>query len=142
VAHVAQINVATLRAPLDDPAVAEFVGNLDRINALADGTEGFVWRLQTESGNATAIQAFSDPLTLVNMSVWESVEALQRFAYHSPHRSFVARRREWFLEGTSRYAIWRLAPGEIPSLEEAKARLDFLQGHGPSPYAFQFGRVP
>lgn len=142
VAHVAQVNVATLRAPVGDPAVAEFVGNLDRINAVADAAGGFVWRLQTAEGNATSIHAFPDPLTLVNMSVWESVEALQAFAYRSAHRDFVARRREWFVDGTSRYAIWRLPAGEIPTLDEARARLGFLDRHGPSPYAFRFGRVP
>lgn len=140
--HVAQINIATLRAPLDDPSIADFVDSLDAINALADDAPGFVWRLQTDEGNATAIQAFPDPLTLVNMSVWESVEALQDYAYRSRHRDFVARRREWFAEGSSRYAIWRIAPGETPSVDDGKERLDFLERYGPSPYAFRFGRVP
>ena len=137
--QLAQINVATLRAPIDDPATAEFADNLDPINAIADGSDGFVWRLQTEGGNATAIQAFADPLTLVNMSVWESVDALKAYVYSSAHRDFVARRREWFVEGTSRYALWRIAAGEIPEVSEAKARLDFLDLYGPSPYAFRFG---
>ena len=141
-AHVAQINVATLRAPVDDPATAEFVDNLDPINAIADGTKGFVWRLQTERGNATSIQAFADPMTLVNMSVWESVKALQEYAYRSPHRDFVARRREWFVDGSSRYALWRVPPGEIPGLADGKARLDFISLYGPSPYAFRFGPIP
>ena len=99
--QLAQINVATLRAPIDDPVTAEFANNLDPINAVADGSDGFVWRLQTEGGNATAIQAFADPLTLVNMSVWHSVDALRAYVYSSAHRDFVARRREWFVEGTS-----------------------------------------
>jgi GNAT superfamily N-acetyltransferase len=142
VTHVAQINVATLRQPIDHPASADFAGNLDRINALADGADGFVWRLQTEEGNATAIRAFPNPLTLVNMSVWTSVEALQRYAYDSPHREFVARRREWMVEGSSSYTLWRVPDGEIPTVDEAKARLAFLDRHGPSPYAFRFGRVP
>ena len=137
--HLAQINVATLRAPIDDPATAEFADGLDPINAVADESDGFVWRLQTESGNATEIQAFADPLTLVNMSVWESLDALKAYVYSSAHRDFVARRREWFVEGTSRYALWRVAPGPIPDVSEGKARLDFLDLHGPSPYAFRFG---
>ena len=136
--QLAQINVATLRAPIDDPATAEFADNLDPINAIADGSDGFVWRLQTESGNATEIQAFADPLTLVNMSVWESVDVLKAYVYSSAHRNFVARRREWFAEGTSRYALWHIPQGEIPGLDEAKARLDFLDLHGASPYAFRF----
>jgi GNAT superfamily N-acetyltransferase len=139
VAHVAQINIGTLRAPLDDPIVAEFVDNLDRVNAIADGADGFVWRLQTDRGNATEIQAFDDPLALVNMSVWESVDALQQFAYQSAHREYVARRREWFVEGSSAYALWRVDRGELPDLDDAKARLDFLAAYGPSPYAFRFG---
>jgi hypothetical protein len=139
VAHVAQINVATLRAPIDDPAIADFVAGLAPINALGDAADGFVWRLQTDSGNATSIRAFADPLMLVNMSVWESVEALQQYAYHSPHRDYVARRREWFVEGSSAYALWMIPAGEIPDVDEGKARLDFLAAHGPSPYAFRFG---
>lgn len=137
--QLAQINVATLRAPIDDPVTAEFANNLDPINAVADGSDGFVWRLQTEGGNATAIQAFADPLTLVNMSVWHSVDALRAYVYSSAHRDFVARRREWFVEGTSRYALWRVAPGTIPEVNEGKARLDFFDLHGPSPYTFRFG---
>lgn len=140
--HVAQVNVAAIRAPIDDPSVAEFVDNLDRINAIADASPGFVWRLQTDEGNATSIHAFPDPMLLVNLSVWESVEELQAFAYRTDHREYVKRRSEWFTEGTARLALWWVPAGTIPTLEDAKRRLAFLATHGPSPYAFRFGKTP
>lgn len=139
--HLAQVNIATIRAPVGDPVVAEFVDNLDRINALADTAPGFVWRLQTDEGNATSIHAFPDPMLLVNMSVWESVEALQEYVYRSEHRDFVKRRREWFVDGSTQLALWWVPAGEIPTLDDAKRRLAFLATHGPSPYAFRFGKL-
>jgi len=140
--HVAQVNIATIRAPVGDPLVAEFVDNLDRINAIADSAPGFVWRLQTAEGNATSIHAFPDPMLLVNMSVWESVEALQEFAYRSEHREFVKRRAEWFVDGSTRLALWWVPAGTVPSIDDAKRRLAFLSAHGPSPFAFRFGKTP
>ena len=140
--HVAQVNIATIRAPVGDPLVAEFVDNLDRINAVADGSAGFVWRLQTEEGNATAIHAFPDPMLLVNMSVWESVEALQEFAYRTEHREYVKRRAEWFVDGSTRLALWWVPAGTVPAIDDAKRRLAFLAAYGPSPYAFRFGKTP
>ena len=140
--HVAQVNIAVIRAPVGDPLVAEFVDNLDRINALADTSPGFVWRLQTEEGNATSIHAFPDPMLLVNISVWESVEALQDFAYRTDHREYVKRRAEWFVDGTTRLALWWVPAGTIPTIDDAKRRLGFLAAHGPSPYAFRFGKTP
>jgi GNAT superfamily N-acetyltransferase len=140
--HVAQVNIATIRAPVGDPLVAEFVDNLDRINAIADSAPGFRWRLQTEEGNATSIHAFPDPMLLVNMSVWESVEALQEFAYRTEHREFVKRRASWFVEGSTRLALWWVPEGAVPTVEEAKRRLAFLAAYGPSPYAFRFGKTP
>ena len=92
--HVAQINIGTMVAPTDDPRVAEFMDGLDRINAIADESPGFVWRLQADDGNATSIQIFPDPLTLVNMSVWESVDALKAYVYQSDHVEFFRRRAE------------------------------------------------
>ena len=124
--HVAQVNIATIRAPVGDPLVAEFVDNLDRINAIADAAPGFVWRLQTAEGNATSIHAFPDPMLLVNMSVWESVEALQEFAYRTEHREYVKRRAEWFVDGSTRLALWWIPKGTVPDVDEAKRRLAFL----------------
>jgi GNAT superfamily N-acetyltransferase len=141
-AHVAQINIGTMIAPTDDPRVAEFMAALDRINAIADSAKGFVWRLQTDDGNATSIQIFPDPLTLVNMSVWESVDALKAYVYQSDHVDFFRRRAAWFVPDAKRVALWWVAPGSRPSLDDAVRRVEFLERRGPSPYAFGFGRPP
>ncbi len=137
--HLAQLNVARMRAPLEDPVMAGFVARLDEINALADQTPGFVWRLQTDDGDATSIRAFEDELVLVNMSVWESVEALKQFVFQSRHVELLRARRDWFEPSTGPYLVmWWIEAGHIPSLEEAKARLDLLAAKGPSPDAFTF----
>jgi GNAT superfamily N-acetyltransferase len=140
--HVAQINIGTMVAPTDDPAVADFMDNLDRINAIADEAPGFVWRLQTDSGNATEIQIFPDPLALVNMSVWESVDDLKSYVYRSEHVDFFRRRAAWFAADAKRVALWHLEPGSIPELDDAVRRVEFQERHGPTPYSFGFGRVP
>ncbi len=128
--HVAQINIGTMVAATDDPLVAEFMDNLERINAVADAAPGFVWRLQTESGNATEIQIFPDPLTLVNMSVWESVDALKDYVYRSGHVDFFRRRAEWFEPDAKRVALWHVTAGTIPQLDEAVRRVEFLERNG------------
>ena len=137
--HVAQLNIARFKAPMDDPSMAGFVAELDPINALADGTPGFVWRLQTEEGNATGIHAFEDDLMLVNMSVWESVEALADYVYSEPHLAIMRRRREWTVRLPEQHiCLWWIPVGEIPAVEEAIDRLDHLRANGPTPYAFTF----
>src|SRR4051794_31164083 len=126
---------------MDDPSMAGFVEQLDPINALADAWPGFVWRLQTEEGNATAIRAFEDDLMLVNMSVWESVEALAEFVYRSGHVDVMRRRREWAIHMAEAYmCLWWIPAGDIPTIEEAKQRLEHLRDHGPTPRAFTFKR--
>ncbi len=140
--HVAQINIGTMLAPTDDPLVAEFMDNLDRINADADRAPGFVWRLQTDDGNATSIHAFDDPLTLVNMSVWVSVDALKDYVYRTEHVDFFRRRAAWFVPDAKRVALWWIRPGEVPAIDDAVRRVTFLERRGPSPYAFGFGRTP
>lgn len=140
--HVAQINIGTMVAPTDDPRVAEFMDGLDRINAIADQSPGFVWRLQTGEGNATSIQIFPNPLELVNVSVWESVETLKEYVYQSNHVDFFRRRAAWFEADAKRVALWTVPAGEIPELDEAVRRVEFLERRGPSPYAFGFGRQP
>jgi len=139
--HLAQVNIARMRAPLDHPIMIDFVAQLDRINTLADATPGFVWRLQSAEGNATAIRAFDDPLILFNMSVWESLEALQDFVYRSGHAGVMQNRQRWFerFDGPY-YALWWVAVGHIPTVEEAKARLEHLRRHGESATAFSFLR--
>jgi GNAT superfamily N-acetyltransferase len=138
--HVAQINIGTMVAPTDDPRVAEFMDALDHVNAIADAAPGFVWRLQTDSGNATEIQIFPDPLTLVNMSVWESVDALKAYVYRSEHMEFFRRRAAWFEQDAKRVALWHLPAGTIPELDEAVRRVEFLERNGATPYAFGFAK--
>ena len=141
--HLALINIARAKYPLDDPRIAEFVDNLDRVNAIADRSPGFVWRLVGEGENdATSIGAFSDPRIIVNMAVWESMEALENFTYRTVHKHFFARRNEWFgrLEGPH-MAIWWIKEGMVPTIEDGKARLELLAEMGPTEDAFIFGTV-
>jgi hypothetical protein len=140
--HVAQLNIARLVAPIDAPEIADFVAALDEINGLGESSPGFVWRLQTDEGNATSVQAYDDPLVIVNLTVWESVEALKDFTYRSDHTNFLRRRAEWFerADGPS-VVLWWIAAGHIPTVDEAKQRLDTLRLHGPGPDAFTFRRV-
>lgn len=137
--HLAQLNVARLLAPLDSPQLSGFVAGLEPINELADGSPGFVWRLQTDEGDATSIRAFDDDMLIVNMSVWESAEALAAFTYRSDHLAVMRRRREWF-EGMAEahLVLWWVPAGHVPDVEEAKERLDLLRRVGPSPEAFTF----
>ena len=138
--HLAQVNVARLVAPVDAPEIADFVAALDPVNALADAAEGFVWRLQADDGNATSIRAFDDPLVIVNLSVWLSVESLEAFAYGDEgHRSVLRRRREWFERAVEAHtALWWIPAGTIPTVEEAERRLAHLRTHGPTREAFSF----
>lgn len=138
--HLAQLNIGRLRAPVDDPATAEFMANLDSINALAEVTPGFVWRLQTEEGNATAIKAFpGDDLMILNMSVWESIESLADYVYRSAHTPFLRRRGEWFGRLREVYLVlWWIRAGTLPTIDEALDRLDHLRRVGPTPEAFTF----
>ena len=138
--HLAQLNIGRLRAPLESPQIAGFVAALEPINAIADAAPGFVWRLQTEDGDATAIRPFAeDDLLLVNMSVWRSLEALADFAYRSDHRDVMRQRRDWFERMAEAYLVlWWVPEGHIPTVDEAKARLERLRRVGPSPDAFTF----
>lgn len=137
--HLAQVNIGRLLAPIDDPMIADFVARLDAVNALADASPGFVWRLQDESGNATAVPAFDDPQMIINMSVWDSFEALRDYVYRSDHTKVLTRRREWF-EKLDRppFALWWVPAGMLPTVEEAKRRLDILAERGPTQDAFTF----
>jgi Domain of unknown function (DUF3291) len=137
--HLAQINIGRLVAPYNSAPLAEFVANLGRINALADSHTGFVWRLTGAGDDATDVQAFDDPLIAMNMSVWESLEALAAFAYRSAHRDFMRRRREWFEPPAEAYmALWWVPAGHRPTPAEGRARLEALRRDGPTPLAFTF----
>ncbi len=138
--QLAQLNVARLRAPIDSPELEQFVALLDPVNEIAEQSPGFVWRLQTDEGNATAIRAFpDDPLMALNLSVWESIEALADFAYRSAHTTFLRRRSEWFQRlGEVYLVLWWVPAGTVPTVDEALARLDHLRTFGPTPEAFTF----
>jgi hypothetical protein len=140
--HIAQINIARTRASLDDPIMQGFVSRLDEINALADAAPGFVWRLQTDEGNATYMRPYEDERIIVNMSVWESVEHLKEYVYRTPHMELLRERREWFEHFEGAYlAMWWVPAGHIPGIDEAKKRLAHLEKHGPSQYAFTWRTV-
>jgi hypothetical protein len=137
--HLAQLNVARAKTPLDAPEMADFMALLDPVNELADRSPGFVWRLEDEDGNATSIRAFDDDRVIVNMSVWESIDALWSYVYSGPHLDVMRRRREWFRHfGSPALVLWWVPAGEIPTVEEAKRRLALLEEHGPTPDAFTF----
>lgn len=137
--HLAQLNVGRLRAPMDDPRIDDFRENLDRINALAEASPGYVWRLQDDSGNATGIKPYGDELEIVNLTVWTSVEALADFTYRTGHVEFLRRRREFFeAAAVPILCLWWIPEGTIPSVEDAIARLDHLRARGPTPTAFTF----
>ncbi len=134
--HLAQLNTARLRAPLDSPLLADFVAVLEPINALADGAVGFVWRFQTDEGDATSLRPFDDDMLIVNMSVWETVDDLDAFVYRSDHRLVFARRKEWFERIETYLVLWWVPAGHIPTVEDAKERLRSLRAEGPTPEAF------
>jgi len=140
--HLAQINIATMKAPLDSPVMAGFVSRLAEINALADTAEGFVWRLQTPEGDATYLRPYDDERILVNLSVWKSVDALKSYVYRTAHAELLRDRRQWFEHFQGAYlAMWWVPAGHLPGVDEAKKRLEHLTAHGPSQFAFNFKSV-
>ena len=137
--HLAQCNIGRLVAPADDPRVADFFAELDRVNAVADATPGFVWRLKDESNNAMALGPTPDPRVALNMSVWEDADALFAFVYRSAHTPVMARRRQWFEPWDGAYqALWWIPAGTIPTIDDALARLWLIDRYGPSARAFTF----
>ena len=136
--HLAQLNIAKFKAPMDHESMAGFVEQLDPINALADGWPGFVWRLQTDEGNATALHIYGDDTLNVNMSVWESKEALWTYVYSGEHLAVMRRRREWFKRVEQFMCLWWVPAGHRPDIPEAEERLTHLREHGPTPTAFTF----
>jgi uncharacterized protein DUF3291 len=124
---------------IDSPIMAEFVARLDEVNALAESSPGFVWRLKTEDGDATAIRPYEDDRIIVNMSVWSGPAALHDYVYRSAHVEVMRRRREWFSRMTESFVVlWWVPEGHRPTVAEAVERLDWLRAHGPSPRAFTF----
>lgn len=140
--HLAQINIARMKALIDDPIMLRFVEWLDPINALADRSPGFVWRLQTAEGDATSIRVFDDELMIINMSVWESVESLKEYVYYTAHVELLKERRDWFEKMEKmHYALWWVPAGHRPTAEEGRNRVEYLQTHGESARAFSFSKT-
>jgi hypothetical protein len=137
--HLAQLNIAKAKYSLEAPEIKEFVDNLEPVNNLAESSEGFIWRLKDEDGDATSIQAFSDPDIIVNMSVWSSTDTLKNFMFRTHHRNFLRRKKEWFHNiPEDSYVLWWVPVDHVPTIEEAVEKLDFLRSNGDTPYAFTF----
>ncbi|MBS0657153.1 MAG: DUF3291 domain-containing protein [Verrucomicrobia bacterium] len=140
--HLAQVNIAKAKGPIDGPVMAEFVQALDEINRLAESSPGFVWRYQTEAGHAIDFQPFADPLILFNMSVWDSVANLKAYVYRSMHGQFFARRQQWFEPlSTPHMALWWIPAGTLPTPEDAKAAMERLEREGETVGAFTFRKL-
>ncbi|WP_089254474.1 DUF3291 domain-containing protein [Asanoa hainanensis] len=130
------MNIARLRSPIDSPELADFVALLPEVNGLAERSPGYVWRLQDESGDATALRPF-EPDVMVNLTVWESLESLRAFLYKTAHLEPMRRRRDWFVPlGDHHLVLWWIPAGTLPTIEEAAERLDLLRRDGPSAKAF------
>ena len=139
--QLAQVNIACAKDDLDSPLLQGFVDWLDEVNALADHAPGFVWRLQTEDGDATSIQAFDDPRLIINMSVWRDIESLKHFVYKTTHVELIRARTQWFQSIESVHqAMWWVEAGHVPDLQEAKDRIEHLQLHGANQTAFTFAK--
>ncbi|MBC7927770.1 MAG: DUF3291 domain-containing protein [Bryobacteraceae bacterium] len=140
--ELAQINIGRLLAPIDDPMIAAFVAELDSINMLAEESAGFVWRLKSDSGNATDLPYNDDPLTIVNMSVWTDAEALREFTYKSRHVEVFRQRKHWFETAViAHYCLWWVPAGHRPSVVEGKERLEHYQRFGPTQQSFWFSHL-
>jgi len=142
--HLAQLNIGRLRYEIDDPRMGDFVNNLGLVNGLADRAPGFVWRYQDASGNATDTRPYEDdPRMAINLSVWESVGALERFVWETIHKRFYGRREEWFEKPEGPYFVmWWVPVGHEPTVQEAAERLENLKRYGPSDHAFGWESVP
>ncbi len=139
--HLAQLNVAALKAPLDSPELKDFVDNLERINALGESSPGFVWRLVGDGNDATSLRPLGENV-VINLTVWNDVASLRDFAYRSAHVEIMRRRREWFTRmGDAYLALWWVPKGHVPTVSEAVAKLEHLRRHGPSPEVFTFGEA-
>lgn len=138
--QLAEINVARIKGvTIDDPIMKEFTDNLDTVNALAERSNGFVWRLKDESDNATNINPYNDEQVIINISVWETIETLEDFVYRTFHTEFIKRRKEWFKTyGKAHTAMWWIEKENFPTVQEAVDKLDLLQKNGPSPMVFNF----
>lgn len=138
--QLAEINIARMKGVnINDPIMQEFVENLERVNSIAEASEGFVWRLKDENNNATSMNPYEDEQVIINVSVWESFETLEHFMYQTFHSEFLKRRKEWFQNfGTAHTAMWWIPAGQFPTMQEAVDQLDYLQKNGASQKVFDF----
>lgn len=136
--YLAQVNIGRMLAPIDSPTMAGFVAGLDPINALAEGSPGFIWRLKTDEGNATSLRPYEDEFMIINMSVWTDIEALFQFTYYGNHIDYMRQRSSWFERMKVYVTLWYVPHTDMPTPADAQARLAHLETHGPTPYAFTF----
>ena len=141
--HIAQLNIARMSGKnIDELAMADFVAQLDEINLLAEKSEGFIWRLKSDDGNATSYNPYNDNRLIINFSVWQNAGDLKNFVYNSVHVVVMKNRKKWFENfGQPYYVLWNISPGFIPSIDEAVERLAYMQKHGPSENAFDFKNI-
>ena len=140
--HLAQVNIGRVKGPIESPVMGGFVNRLVEINELAERSPGFVWRLQTDEGDATYFRPYDDDRILINMSVWESVESLREYVYRTAHAELLRQRQEWFEQFSSTFlALWWVPAGHRPDIDEAKQRLAHLDEHGPTAFAFTFKKA-
>ena len=141
--HLAELNIGYFKYPADDARMAGFMDNLDRVNAIAERSDGFIWRLQDDSGNATALRPFPDPDMAVNLSVWRDAESLEHYVWNTVHKQFYAKRAEWFeVMKAHHFVMWWVEEGHLPTTEEAKQRLDHVRANGDSDFAFGWSHLP
>lgn len=140
--HIAQINIARMLAPIDDPLMSDFVSQLPPVNTLAETSPGFVWRLQSESGDATGIRVYDDEMIIINLTVWESVVSLREYVYKGAHQAVLRERKRWFekFDGPY-YALWWIPAGHLPTAEEGRQRMEYLREHGDTDFAFSFKKI-
>ena len=141
--HLAELNIAVPKYPLDDPRIADFVDNLKRVNEIAQRSPGFVWMLKDESGDATGIETpWTEPV-VANVSVWQTPGDFEHFVWNTIHKQFYKRRAEWFdAMASHHFVMWWVEEGHVPTLEEARERLDHLDAHGDSDFAFGWSHLP
>lgn len=137
--YIATSNVARMLAGYEDAAMAGFLERLDPVNAVADASPGFIWRYESGDEESEEVRVFGDKQILFNMSVWESIEALEKFAYQSVHLEVLQKKSNWFERPTrTPLVLWWVKAGHVPSVVEAKERFDVLWRDGPTPIAFTF----
>jgi len=141
--NLAELNIGYFRYPAEDARMAGFMDNLERVNAIAERSDGFIWRLKDDSGNATAIRPFPDENMALNLSVWRDAESLEHYVWNTVHKQFYAKRAEWFqLMSAHHFVMWWVEEGHLPTPQEAKERLDHLRENGDSDFAFGWSHLP